>query len=107
MQIVRIAACLLALPLLGGCIAKAVVGVATLPVKVASKTVDLATTSQSEADEKRGRDVRRQEERIGRLDRDYERHSRQCAAGSERACAQADAEHAELDRQNAVAPALR
>ena len=107
MRIARIAVCLLALPLLGGCIARAVVGVATLPVKVASKTVDLATTSQSEADEKRGRDMRRQEERLGRLDRDYQRHSRQCADGNERACTQAEAEHAELDRQDADAPALR
>lgn len=107
MHTARIAAVCLALPLLGGCLAKAVVGVVTLPVKVASKTVDLATTSQSEADEKRGRDLRRQEERLGRLDRDYARHSRQCADGSERACAQADAERAELDRQSADIPALR
>ena len=37
--------------------------VATLPVKVVSKSVDLATTSQSEADEKRGRELRKAEER--------------------------------------------
>ena len=49
-------AVLLALPvLLTGCVvatvAETAVDVATLPVKVVSKGVDLATTSQSEADE--------------------------------------------------------
>ena len=92
----------LALVALSGCIAKTVVGVVTAPVRVAGKAVDLATTSQSEADEKRGRDMRRSEERLGRLERDYERHSRQCADGNDRACTLAEAERAELD---AIAPA--
>ena len=40
------------LPLgLSGCIAKTALDVVTLPVKAASKTVDVMTTSQSEADE--------------------------------------------------------
>jgi hypothetical protein len=60
---------LLAAPL-GGCVAKAVIDTAatavTLPVKVASRTVDLATTSQSEADEKRGRQLRKEDENRGR-----------------------------------------
>ncbi len=34
--------------------------------KVASKSVDLATTSQSEADQKRGRQIRQREERLGK-----------------------------------------
>src|SRR3546814_17791401 len=52
------------LPLaLTGCIAKTALDVATLPVKAASKTVDVMTTSQSEAEEKRGSAVRKQEER--------------------------------------------
>ena len=39
------------LPLLGGgCLAKTVVNVATLPVRATSKAVDWTTTSQSEAD---------------------------------------------------------
>ena len=46
-----------------GTVASTAVGVVTLPVKVASKTVDLATTSQSEADEKRGRELRKRDER--------------------------------------------
>ena len=41
--------------ILNGCLAKTVVDVATLPVRAAGKAVDLATTSQSEADENRGR----------------------------------------------------
>jgi len=44
----------------------AAIGVATLPVKVASAGVDAATTSQSEADEKRGRELRKQDEERGR-----------------------------------------
>ena len=59
-----------ALLALGGCvvgtIAKTAVDVATLPVKVASAGVDKMTTSQSEADQNRGRAVRKEEERRGR-----------------------------------------
>jgi len=49
-----------------GSVADAAVDVVTIPVKVASKGVDLATTSQSEADEKRGRELRKAEGRAGR-----------------------------------------
>ena len=61
----------LLLPLvLGGCVvgtvAKTAVDVATLPVKVASAGVDAATTSQSERDEKLGREMRRQDEERGK-----------------------------------------
>ena len=52
-----------------GTVAKTAVDVATIPVKVASAGVDAATTSQSEADEKRGRELRRQDEQRGRLAR--------------------------------------
>lgn len=59
---------LLALPLaLSGCvvgtIASTAVDVVTLPVKVASAGVDAVTTSRSEADEKRGRQLRLAEKR--------------------------------------------
>jgi hypothetical protein len=61
---------LVLVPLLSGCAAKTIadtaIGAVALPVKVASKAVDVATTSQSEADEKRGRELRRQDERRGR-----------------------------------------
>ncbi len=64
-------ALVLVLPaLLGGCVvgtvAKTAVEVATLPVKVVSAGVDAATTSQAEADQKRGREIRKEEERRGR-----------------------------------------
>ena len=61
---------LLAAPALSGCvvgtIANTAVDVVTLPVKVASAGVDAATTSQSEADEKRGRELRKAEEERGK-----------------------------------------
>lgn len=57
-----------ALPLLlTGCVvgtvAETAVDVVTVPVKVVSSGVDAATTSQSEADEKRGRELRKAEAR--------------------------------------------
>jgi len=59
-----------ALPLLSGCVvgtvAKTAVDIATLPVKVASASVDAVTTSQKEADEKRGREMRKQDEERGK-----------------------------------------
>ena len=65
------------LPLLAltGCytVAKTAVDVATLPVKVVGKGVDLATTSQAEADEKRGRAMRKAEEAYGKALRDWEK----------------------------------
>ena len=68
---------LAALPFtLAGCISTAV-DIVTLPVKAAAKTVDVLTTSQSEADEKRGRAIRRQEECIGKADRRAARRGRQ------------------------------
>ena len=68
-----------ALPLvLAGCttIASTAVDVVTLPVKVVSKGVDVATTSQSEADEKRGRELRKAEEKAGREAREREKACR-------------------------------
>ena len=58
------------LPLLSACIvgkvAETAVDVVTMPVKIASAGVDAATTSQSEADEKRGRELRKADEQRGR-----------------------------------------
>lgn len=77
----------LVLPLtLGGCLAKTVVDVATAPVRIAGKGVDLATTSQSEADEKRGRQLRKREAKLGELERAYDRESRACVRGNQGAC---------------------
>jgi hypothetical protein len=63
--------------LLGGCLARAAVDVVTLPVKAASAGVDALTTSQSEADQKRGRRIREREECIGKEDRRAERQRRE------------------------------
>ena len=66
----RVLLALSLVPSLSGCVvasvADAAVDVVTLPVDVAAKGVDLATTSQSEADEKRGREIRKAEEKAGR-----------------------------------------
>lgn len=65
-----------ALPLVsGGCVARAAWDVATLPVKVASATVDKMTTSQSEADRNYGRKMRLEEERRGREAREAEKRA--------------------------------
>lgn len=81
---------------LQGCLAKAAVSAVTLPVKAASRGVDLATTSQSEADEKRGREIRKREERLGKLERDYNRQMERCADGDDTACDAAQAIRAEM-----------
>ena len=71
---------LLAPLVLGGCIvgtvARTAVDVATLPVKAVGAGVDAVTTSQAEADQRRGREVREAEEREGREARLRERERR-------------------------------
>ncbi len=74
MRILVIAALALALP---GCIARTALDVVTLPVKAASAAVDAATTSQSEADEKRGRQIRRYEECVGKEERRAQKQKRE------------------------------
>lgn len=80
-----------------GCVAKTLVDVATLPVRAGAKAVDLATTSQSEADEKRGRELRKREERLGKLERSYVKQRAKCEDGNEDACAEARATYAEIE----------
>ncbi len=92
----------LALP---GCIARTALDVATAPVKVASKAVDLATTSQSEADEKRGREIRRREERLGKLERRYEKQLEDCRDGDRQACSDAQDTYAEIQLVLPTVPA--
>lgn len=88
---------------LQGCLARAAVGVVTLPVRAVSKGVDVATTSQSEADENRGREIRRREERLGELQRDFDKQSERCADGDDAACEKAQAIRAEM---NAILPGV-
>ncbi len=66
-----------ALPLLlTGCIVQTAADIVTLPVRAVSKTADVLTTSQSEADEKRGGRVRKQEECVGKEERRARRQER-------------------------------
>ena len=82
---------------LSGCLAKTVVDVATLPVRAAGKAVDLATTSQSEADEKRGREIRRREAKLAKLERRYDDERKECREGDRSACEEARATYAEIE----------
>ena len=73
---------LVLVPSLSGCVvasvADAAVGIVTLPVDVAAKGVDLATTSQAEADQNRGREIRKAEEKAGKEARE---RSERCRKG--------------------------
>ncbi|QIK78913.1 hypothetical protein G7077_08395 [Sphingomonas piscis] len=62
--------------MLSGCIVGTAVDAVTLPVRVVSKGVDLATTSQAEADQKRGAELRKEEERRGKEVRAMEERCR-------------------------------
>ena len=62
--------------LLGGCLVRTAAQIVTLPVKAASAGVDAVTTSQAEADQRRGREIRQAEEREGREARRREREAR-------------------------------
>lgn len=76
--------------LLGGCVvgtvAETAVAVAKVPVKVVSAGVDAATTSQSEADEKRGRELRKADERRARDARELEQRCRNGKARPDDVC---------------------
>jgi hypothetical protein len=74
MRFLFVAAFALMLP---GCIAKTALDVATLPVKAASAGIDAVTTSQAEADQKRGRQIRLKEECIGKEERRARKQERE------------------------------
>lgn len=89
---------------LAGCVGT-LVDVATLPIRAAGKAVDLATTSQSEADEKRGRDLRKREERLGKLERSYAKQREKCRDGYDKACEEARATYAAIQELLPAIPA--
>lgn len=91
-------------PFLGGCLAKTAFDVVTAPIKIAGKAVDLATTSQSESDEKRGRDLRKREERLGKLERRYAGVRSDCVNGSRSACDEARALYTEMQELSRTIP---
>lgn len=93
----RVALLLSFAALASGCIVRTAIDVATAPVKIVSKTVDAATTSQSEADEARGREIRRREEQLGKLQREYDEQAHECEDGSDRACRKAVMLRSEMD----------
>jgi len=95
---------LLAALALQGCLAKTALDVATAPVKVAGKAADLATTSQSEADEKRGRELRKREERLGKLERRYRDQREDCEDGKRKACDKARETYEEIERLRPTIP---
>jgi hypothetical protein len=76
----RVLLSLILVPMLSGCVvasvADAAVDIVTLPVDVAAKGVDLATTSQAEADQNRGREIRKAEEKAGKEARAREKRCR-------------------------------
>jgi hypothetical protein len=82
--------------LLPGCIAKTALDVVTAPVKIVSKAADVATTSQSESDEKRGRELRKREEELGKLDRKREKLADKCYSGDRSSCRDLDEVEAEM-----------
>ncbi|MEO1169609.1 MAG: hypothetical protein AAFW97_12945 [Pseudomonadota bacterium] len=63
--------------MLSGCIVRTAADVVTAPVRAVGQVADWTTTSQDEADRNRGREIREEEERLGREYRecldDYER----------------------------------
>lgn len=70
----------LALPLaLCGCVARVAADVVTAPFKVAGAVIDATTTSQPEADEKRGREMRKAEERQHKADKKAAKEARRRA----------------------------
>ena len=76
---------------LSGCgVAGAAIDLASAPVRGTSRAleagstvVDVMTTSDSERDQQRGREIRRREERLGELDREYGKQSAKCERGSD------------------------
>lgn len=89
---------------LQGCLAKTVVDVATAPVKVVGQAADWATTSQDEADRARGRELREREERLGKLERNYERQYDDCHDGDREACSEARATWDEMQALKGTLP---
>ena len=90
----RVLLSLILLPTLSGCVvasvADAAVDIVTLPVDVAAKGVDMATTSQSETDEKRGREIRKAEEKAGKEAREAAERCRKGKPRPEDVCPQSN-----------------
>ena len=90
--------------LLSGCLARTAVDIVTLPVKAVGAGVDAVTTSQAEADQRRGREIREEEERLGREARRRERDGAAPSASDE---AEEDAEPGTPSRDKQILRRLR
>ncbi len=91
--------------MLSGCLVKAAADVVTAPVRIGARAVDLATTSQSEADQNRGREIRQREEQLGKLERDYRKQTEECEEGDRSACRDANETYAEMQELMRYIPA--
>lgn len=107
----RTAGVLLVLTALPGCVAKSAFDLATLPVRAGARAVnttadayDRVTVSDSERDQKRGREIRRREERYGELSRDYDRALRKCDRGNDDACDTAREIYGEMNAMRGSVP---
>ncbi|MBB4614607.1 hypothetical protein [Novosphingobium taihuense] len=97
--------------LLSGCVAKSAFDLATMPVRAGARAVnttadvyDRVTVSDSERDQKRGREMRQREERYGKLSREYDKARRDCSRGDDDACDDARSIYAEMDAMRAGVP---
>lgn len=99
MRAVIIAA--LAAPLLTGCFS-AVKTVVTAPVKAVGQVADWSTTSQDEADRNRGRELRKSEERVGKLARQRDKAIEKCRDGNAEQCQRAELLDHEIEAEMAA-----
>lgn len=84
---------------LQACVLSTAADLATAPVRVAAKGVDAVTTSQSEADEKRGRKLRQHEERLGKLTRKRDKELRKCEQGKQKSCDKAATLEEDIEKE--------
>jgi hypothetical protein len=88
----------LILPLVSGCVST-VKSIVTAPVKVVGKAADWTTTSQDEADRNRGRAIRAQEERLGKLSRQRDKAIAKCRDGHQNQCQRAEVLDHEIEAE--------
>jgi uncharacterized lipoprotein YajG len=79
----RILFLIIAALLLQGCVAQAAVAVVKAPFQIAGAALDAVTTSQDEADLKRGREARKQDERDAKQRKKDLKRSRSAALNQE------------------------
>lgn len=96
-----IIAAALAAPLLAGCVS-AVKTVVTAPVKAVGQVADWSTTSQEESDRNRGRELRKREERVGKLSRDRDKAAEKCQRGNAEQCQRAQVLEHEIEAEMAA-----